>query len=108
MRFSTDGRVQQVWQIPLGDIGDDKNNPDVSGLKPGEAVAPSPIPATADGQTSGLKMQFPSSNLHFLHGGGQEHEKGVIVVLEVSTNRPLRQEGNSLIDVPDVKVKCSP
>jgi len=38
MRFSTDGRVRQVWQIPLGDIGDDKNNPDTSGLKPGEAV----------------------------------------------------------------------
>ncbi|MCA9232063.1 MAG: hypothetical protein KDA57_15550 [Planctomycetales bacterium] len=38
MRFSTDGRVRQVWQIPLGDIGDDKNNPDVSRLKPGEAV----------------------------------------------------------------------
>ncbi len=38
MRFSTDGRLLQMWQIPLGDIGDDKNNPDVSGLKPGEAV----------------------------------------------------------------------
>lgn len=38
MRFSTDGRVQQVWQIPLGDIGEDKNHPDVSHLKPGEAV----------------------------------------------------------------------
>ncbi len=38
MRFSTDGRVQQVWSIPLGDIGDDKNNPDTSRLKPGEAV----------------------------------------------------------------------
>jgi len=38
MRFAADGRVQQVWGIPLGDIGDDKNNPDVSRLKPGEAV----------------------------------------------------------------------
>lgn len=38
MRFSTDGRVQQIWQIPLGDIGEDKNNPDVSRLQPGEAV----------------------------------------------------------------------
>jgi len=38
MRFSRDGKVQQIWQIPLGDIGKDKNNPDVSGLKPGEAV----------------------------------------------------------------------
>lgn len=38
MRFSTDGRVRQVWQIPLGDIGEDKNNPDVSRMKPGEAV----------------------------------------------------------------------
>lgn len=38
MRFSVDGRVQQVWTIPLGDIGADKNNPDVSRLKPGEAV----------------------------------------------------------------------
>jgi hypothetical protein len=38
MRFDTNGRVQQVWHIPLGDIGTDKNNPDTSGLKPGEAV----------------------------------------------------------------------
>jgi len=38
MRFSTDGRVLQTWQIPLGDIGDDKNKPDTSRLKPGEAV----------------------------------------------------------------------
>ena len=38
MRFSTDGRVKQVWHIPLGDIGEDKNNPDVSRIKPGEAV----------------------------------------------------------------------
>jgi DNA-binding beta-propeller fold protein YncE len=38
MRFTTDGRLQQMWQIPLGDIGSDKNNPDVSRLKPGEAV----------------------------------------------------------------------
>ncbi|MEQ9408142.1 MAG: peptidyl-alpha-hydroxyglycine alpha-amidating lyase family protein [Fuerstiella sp.] len=38
MRFDTDGRVQQVWTIPLGDIGEDKNNPDTSKLAPGEAV----------------------------------------------------------------------
>ncbi|MEO2031006.1 MAG: peptidyl-alpha-hydroxyglycine alpha-amidating lyase family protein [Planctomycetaceae bacterium] len=38
MRFDTDGRVQQVWTIPLGDIGEDKNNPDTSKLLPGEAV----------------------------------------------------------------------
>ena len=38
MKFSTDGRVQQVWQIPQGDIGEDKNKPDTSRLKPGEAV----------------------------------------------------------------------
>ncbi len=38
VRFSTDGRVQQLWSIPLGDIGTDKNKPDVSRLKPGEAV----------------------------------------------------------------------
>jgi len=38
MRFSTDGRITRHWAIPLGDIGDDKNNPDTSGLKPGEAV----------------------------------------------------------------------
>lgn len=49
MRFSTDGRVQQVWQIPLGDIGDDKNNPDVSRLKPGEAVGVHCIAADSQG-----------------------------------------------------------
>ncbi|MFV2065543.1 MAG: hypothetical protein ACC645_01085, partial [Pirellulales bacterium] len=38
MRFSTDGHVRQVWSIPLGDIGADKDHPDVSRLKPGEAV----------------------------------------------------------------------
>ncbi len=38
MRFSTKGRVQQLWTIPLGDIGENKDNPDVSRLKPGEAV----------------------------------------------------------------------
>jgi len=38
MRFNQEGRVQQLWSIPLGDIGEDKNNPDVSRLKPGEAV----------------------------------------------------------------------
>lgn len=38
VRFSTDGKVRQLWTIPLGDIGTDKNHPDVSRLKPGEAV----------------------------------------------------------------------
>lgn len=38
MRFSTDGRVRQIWSIPLGNIGPDKDNPDTSKLKPGEAV----------------------------------------------------------------------
>ncbi len=38
LRYSPDGRVRQMWSIPLGDIGSDKNNPDVSRLKPGEAV----------------------------------------------------------------------
>ncbi len=38
VRFSTDGRVQQVWTLPLGDIGNDKNHPDVTRLKPGETV----------------------------------------------------------------------
>lgn len=38
MKISNKGHVQQMWTIPLGDIGDDKNNPDVSRLKPGEAV----------------------------------------------------------------------
>jgi len=38
MRFSTNGRLQQMFSLPLGDIGDDKNNPDVSRLKPGETV----------------------------------------------------------------------
>ena len=38
MRFSSKGKIQQVWSIPLGDIGPDKENPDTSKLKPGEAV----------------------------------------------------------------------
>ena len=38
MRFSSEGKVQQVWSIPLGDVGPDKENPDTSKLKPGEAV----------------------------------------------------------------------
>jgi len=49
MRFSTDGRVRQVWQIPLGDIGDDKNHPDTSRLKPGEAVGVHCIAADSKG-----------------------------------------------------------
>jgi len=38
MRFSTSGRLRQLWSIPLGDIGPDKNKPDVSRLQPGETV----------------------------------------------------------------------
>ena len=38
MRFKSNGHVQQVWSIPLGDIGTNKDKPDVSRLKPGEAV----------------------------------------------------------------------
>ena len=38
MRCSTSGRVDRVWTLPLGDIGDDKNHPDVSRLKPSEVV----------------------------------------------------------------------
>lgn len=38
MRFSTDGCVQQIWHIPLGNVGKDKNHPDFSNLKAGEAV----------------------------------------------------------------------
>jgi len=38
MRFSTKGRVQQLWIIPLGDIGENKDKSDMARLKPGEAV----------------------------------------------------------------------
>lgn len=38
MRFTTDGRVRQTWGLTLGDIGEDKNKPDTSRLKPGETV----------------------------------------------------------------------
>ena len=38
LKFGAAGRVDRMWTIPLGDIGDDKNNPDTSRLKPGEAV----------------------------------------------------------------------
>lgn len=49
MRFDTSGRVRQVWQIPLGDIGTDKDNPDTSGLKPGEAVGVHSIDVDSEG-----------------------------------------------------------
>ncbi|MAG93247.1 MAG: hypothetical protein CMJ48_05805 [Planctomycetaceae bacterium] len=49
VRFTTNGRVQQMWSIPLGDIGTDKNNPDVSRLKPGEAVGVHCIAQDAQG-----------------------------------------------------------
>lgn len=38
MRFSTSGRIQQTWTMPLGDIGTNKDIPDTSKLKPGETV----------------------------------------------------------------------
>lgn len=38
MRFATSGRVLQTWALPLGDIGDNKDMPDTSRLKPGETV----------------------------------------------------------------------
>lgn len=38
MRFTPEGLVKQVWAVPLGDIGPDKNNPDTSHLKHGETV----------------------------------------------------------------------
>ena len=38
LRFTTDGKLRKVWSIPLGDIGDGKDNPDVTRLNPGEAV----------------------------------------------------------------------
>ena len=38
MRLANNGRVKQIWTVPLGDIGKDKDNPDVSRLKPGETV----------------------------------------------------------------------
>ena len=38
MRFATNGRVLQTWTMPLGDIGDNKDAPDTSKLKPGETV----------------------------------------------------------------------
>lgn len=37
-RFSTNGRIRQTWGLKLGDIGTDKDHPDVSRLKPGETV----------------------------------------------------------------------
>lgn len=37
-RFTSAGRVEQICTMPLGDIGEDKNNPDTSRLKPGETV----------------------------------------------------------------------
>ncbi len=38
IRFGTDGEVRQLWTLPLGDIGPDKNHPNVSLLKQGETV----------------------------------------------------------------------
>ncbi len=38
MKLSNSGHVKQMWTIPLGDIGDNKSDPDVSRLKPGETV----------------------------------------------------------------------
>ncbi len=49
MKIDSQGRVKRIWTIPLGDIGDDKNNPDVSRLKPGEAVGIHAIAEDAKG-----------------------------------------------------------
>jgi len=49
MRFGTDGRVRQMWTLPLGDIGTDKSHPDVSLLKPGHAVGIHCIDADSKG-----------------------------------------------------------
>jgi sugar lactone lactonase YvrE len=38
MGFATNGRPFQLWTMPLGDIGTDKEHPDTSKLKPGETV----------------------------------------------------------------------
>jgi hypothetical protein len=38
MQFSPTGRVHQMWTMPLGDIGPDKDHPQTSQLKPGETV----------------------------------------------------------------------
>jgi 6-bladed beta-propeller protein len=38
IRFDKNGAAQQIWSLPLGDIGPDKNNPDTSHLKYGETV----------------------------------------------------------------------
>jgi hypothetical protein len=38
MRFNRDGAVQQIWTLPLGDVGPDKNHPETSHLKHGETV----------------------------------------------------------------------
>ena len=38
LKLANDGHVKSLWTIPLGDIGEDKNNPKVSQLKPGQAV----------------------------------------------------------------------
>ncbi len=49
MRFTAEGIIQQVWSIPLGDVGPDKENPDTSKLKPGEAVGIHCIVQDAEG-----------------------------------------------------------
>ncbi len=38
VRFNPKGQVSQLWTMPLGDIGTDKDHPDTSKLKPGETV----------------------------------------------------------------------
>ncbi len=49
VRFSRQGRVLQLWSLPLGDIGPDKNRPDLSRLKPGEVVGVHCIAQDAQG-----------------------------------------------------------
>lgn len=49
MRFTPDGVVRQVWSVPLGDIGPDKNSPDTTRLKHGETVGVHCIAQDPDG-----------------------------------------------------------
>jgi 6-bladed beta-propeller len=75
MRFNRGGAVQQVWSLPLGDIGPDKNNPDTSHLKHGETVGVHCI------------VQDTAGNLYIGDIYGQRAQKLVPV-----TTRPAPEE----------------
>lgn len=49
MRFTAEGVVKQVWSVPLGDVGPDKNNPDTSHLNHGDTVGVHCIAEDSDG-----------------------------------------------------------